>query len=1440
MTTINWQDLRPLDSSQDKAFEELCCQLAGYEQAPPGSSFVRKGSPDAGVECYWKLPNGDEWGWQAKFFRLPPGTSQWRQLDDSVKTALEKHPRLTTYTICLPIDRQDPRTDGQKWFMDKWGEHEEKWKSWAQEKGMTAQFPYWGEHEILKRLSREEHGGRYFFWFNKESFSQQWFVNHIKEAVANVGPRYTPELNVELPIACLFDGLGRTSEFYKRIKVLYGGIKRSHSKSQTDKAEKVAKQEFDFLRKNINQCLSILESVGESEIDHIDIDFDSLNGLASKSRELAWKCIESVENIAKEEKKKEPQVKSSLGRPEDYGSERHHLLELTGELNELGDFIESSEARLSNVPALLLVGDAGIGKTHLFCDVAKQRVQDGLPTVLLLGEQFNGSEDPWSQIIRLLSLSCTKDEFLGALEAVAQARGTKAIILIDALNEGEGKNLWNNHLAGMLTTLSRYPWVGIALSVRTSYENTVIPDGLTTNELIRAIHSGFAEHEYQATRTFFDHYHIELPTIPLLTPEFQNPLFLKLFCQGLKNRGLTKVPHGLQGITAVLNFFVESINEKLSKPEYLDFDPRSQIVQKAVKRLAATMADEGKPWLLREKAKTIADAFLPWKGYDKSLFRHLISEGLLAEERFWARENEWHEGIHFSYQRFADHVVAEHLLGKHLDSTDPCKSFLPDQPLGSFLKDERACWQNRGLIDAFSIQLPERIKKELAEVAPYCADFQPVLEAFVESLIWRDPKATSEATFNYINKYVMKYEDTHNEFLNALLTIASNPDHPLNADFLHKHLMKSKLAERDAWWSVFLHYQYGQHGAVDRLVDWAGSSEDKGLISDESIRLCGIALAWFLTTSNRFLRDKATKALVSLLEKRIHILRRIISEFLGVNDPYVLERLFAVAYGCAMRNTDSKAVGELAKDIYEWIFKDGTPPPHILLRDYARGVIELALHRRCELNIDIEKVRPPYKSEWPSVIPTEKELKKYGEWQEGMPEGELGRTSLYHSVMGEIMSDFANYVLAPTLSKWSSHHLNKPGEPSQEEMYYKNEHQFDLSIAKRWILKKVFDLGWTVERFGHFDNNLERYSYERYARGANKPERIGKKYQWIAFHEFLARVSDNFEFRGDSWPDHPQKYEGPWQIISRRDIDPSCLLKKTERERWGPHTNTWWSPTSYDAWDCEPGDEAWLKDSKDLPTIEPMIEVTNPADGSRWLALEAYHLWEQPTPPEEERLETQRREIWYILKSYIVKKSDIDLLFDWAKEQNFWGRWMPESGDLYKIFLGEFSWSPAYKYHCSPYYGLEDWTRGRNNSIPSKVLVTVEDYLWECSGYDCSISDNINISLPCKWLVDRMGLQWNGVEGHLFNDKGNLIAFDPSVRMPGLGALLMNREALLKFLNETGYDILWTVLGEQRIIGGRMSSEDWKGRLEISGAFRIRAGQLEGKINPKFIPPRDK
>src|SRR5882724_1995828 len=966
--SINWQDLRPLNSSQNTAFEELCCQLAGAEPAPHGSVFIRKGAPDAGVECYWKLPDGSEWGWQAKFFRSPPVNNQWADIDDSVKTALEKHPQLSRYVVCLPIDRQDPRLDNQQWFMDKWNERVQKWGGWATAKGMAVTFEYWGAYELFERLSREEHRGRYYFWFHRNLFSQEWFHNRIEEAIANVDPRYTPELDVQLPIARLFHGLGRTPEFYTRVMGLLKGIRKTLPHRKNTWLPEKSQQLSDVL----DRLWKLLEPVQQKTVERID--WNGIRDVTRAAIEIARECEEALAILIKEHKKesRSKEEKDEIDHLKYLVSDYWHL---SRELVKLQEYALSNEACLSNLPALLLVGEAGRGKTYLLCDIARHRIQAGMPTVLLIGGQFSGDE-PWAQMTSLLGLSCTREEFLGAFEAAAQAHNTRAVILVDALNEGEGKVLWKKHLAGILLTVSKSPWLGIATSVRTSYEDMIRPEGLVPSRLLRAEHYGFADHEYEATKTFFEFFGLQLPSIPLLVPEFQNPLFLKIFCQGLKNNHLTVIPSGLHGITSVFKFFIDSVNKKLFDAEYLDFNPSLPIIWRAVEAFAAQLAERGRDWLPLEEAQGVINQILPRDGYQNSLFRHLVAEGVIAENRFYVGDNQWSEGVQFAYERFTDHLIAKYLLDVHLDTIDPASSFMSDNPLVKYVKDEHVCARNRGLIEAFTIQVPERIGKELIELIPSIQAFDAVISAFIESIIWRHPHSINlDVALDYINASAIRDSYHHERLLNAVFTVAANHDHPLNADLLHQNLLRLELAERDSWWSIFLSDQYSTHGAVDRVVDWAWSPEDKAYTADESVRLCGIALAWFLTTSSRFLRDRATKALVCLFTHRINVLRTVIQGFIGVNDPYVFERLMAIAYGCSMRSEDTEAIGGLAADIYAWVFQDGHPPVHILSRDYARGVIEVAVQHGIPLDIDLSKVRPPYTSTFPDNIPTEEELK---------------------------------------------------------------------------------------------------------------------------------------------------------------------------------------------------------------------------------------------------------------------------------------------------------------------------------------------------------------------------------------------------------------------------------------------------------------------------------
>lgn len=1520
--SLNWTQLRSWDGSQNRAFEELCCQLAHAESFPAGSRFTRKGTPDAGVECYWTLPSAEETAWQAKFFSSLD-KAQWKQLDESVQNALAKHPRLTRYLVCLPFDRADPRIEKngkkQKSAMSEWDAHVTTWTQWATDRGMAVTFEYWGDHELATRLALEVHHGRHYFWFHEERFGPQWFQQRFDEARANVGERYTPELNVDLPVARLFDGLGRTEAFRLRFLTLRGKIGKE---SEWLSPNTVAKDEALYrpIAEAVHELVGRLTPFEDD--DHLaPYDFGTLVQRASETADAAYRCGYALEEKARAE-----------GNRDAYSYERHHAYQLGALLRDLAEEAASTAAHAANTRAVLLDGEAGHGKTHLLFDVAERRVAAKQPTVILLGGQFTKG-DAWTQVLQLLHVDCKRDEFLGAMDAAAEAQRSRALILIDALNEGDDRTIWKKGLAGFLTACARYSRVSVAFTVRTSYLPDVLPESLG-EKLTRDTHHGFAEHEYQATRTFFGWFGIKRPSIPLLNPEFQHPLFLKLFCKGIKDSGLTEMPKGLHGITQMFDFLLDAVNQKLSASDQLDFDPKKRLVHDALRSVAEALAASATHFLTRQLAQSIVDAHLPGRTYNNSLFARLLSEGLLAEERIW-RQDGPREGIRFAYERLQDHQIATYLLDTHVGTDGIEAAFAPDQPLGARVRAYASEW-TFGLIETLAIQVPERYGVELPDVMPDAATSTPMRRAFIRSLLWRQPESIGDAARAY-----MRSRFRHGEFeelLDVVLTVAANPDHPFNADFLHARLLRDAMPDRDAWWSIYLAEHYGEHTAVDRLVEWAWSPEDKAHIDDESVRLAATALMWFLTTSHRPLRDRATKALVRLLTPRPHVLDGLLTTFRDVDDLYVRERLCGVAYGCALRSSDVGGIGTIAKHVFDDLFRDGAPTPHILLRDYARGVVERAGALGVAEGLDLALARPPYKSDWPENLPSAEELEaKYDERPEGSGDDGYAQSTIYFSVAGG--GDFDRYVIGTNSHSfnWTANRLGeaapltrrerfdafvatlterqremlerleeaygrrvfliirppqREGEPPYDESddtegaplrrigpriivarsedddrvvrlraesareiesaerafrrtlgaakaakfetearpYLDHpgddeEREFDLGIAQRFVLNRVFELGWTVERFGSFDRNLGRYRND--GRSANKPERIGKKYQWLAWHEFLARVADHFQYDDDM--DHVHQYDGPWQDFDR-DLDPSLLIAATASER-SSTAAAWWSPElPYGNWRSIASDASWVAEESDLRPVEPLIAVQAP-DGRDFLVLETYREWTEAAPPGVERYDVERREIWYMLKSYLVKREDADALYQWGLKENFFGRWMPESHEMTRVYFGELFWAPAFHYHSTRHTGRPAWVGGDDEDdsrLPAPILVATDGYMCEQSTFDCSLDETVNIHLPAAEVVEWMGLQWRGKEGYFVDEHGAEIAFDPSVFEAGPGAVVVDRARLSEMLERQGLAIVWTVLGEKRVLAPH--GEHRTAPVILSGCYRLRDGQIKGAV----------
>jgi len=1534
---IDWKGIRTLHGSQQNGFEELCSQIARLE-IPPGSSFVRNGTPDGGVECYTTLADGSEWGWQAKYFDTL-GDSQWSQLDESVQTALNKHPQLSRYFICIPLDLPDARVDRKQSARQRWDKHVEKWGGWAIKRRMDVEFVYWGSSELLTLLTEPKHVGRVRFWFDVRIFDEAWFNARLDEAVKAAGPRYTPEIHVYIPIAADFEAFGRTATFFDELKAHARGIRdKLRSFRHTDSENTVEIPETSSLISQVTllteQILTDLsginvQPVGELPFQRISSQVTTTNTAAEKLEKAFYEC--EKEYNTKQDNQEDGKRRSTYS-INPYQDRQRRLLALQSELRDLNESLDNAE-RLSSNSLLVLTGKAGTGKTHLLCDIACKRIKEGYPTVLLMGQRFVNENEPWTQTLQQLDLSSlSAEEFVGALEAAAQAAGCRALLLIDALNEGSGRRIWPSHLAAFLARLECSPWIGIALSVRSSYEQLIVPKEVF-ERAARVKHHGFEDYEYEATRTFFAHYGLELPSTPLLAPEFHNPLFLKTLCRGLKESGKRRLPRGFHGITATFELFLGAVNNKLA-PE-ISFNSRIPLVRQALDAFVRALIDTGESCLPLVKAEKIINELLPGRDFDHSLYHGLVSEGVLLEEVAWLQDTHPEYVVLIAYERFADHLVASSLLDAHMDAQSPEAAFIEGAPLG-FLCDPQQRITS-GLLEAFCIQVPELTGKELTEIAPEVEGRWDISEAFRQSLIWRDPQAFSNSTLDSLNKLIRTDYD-FSETLNVLLTTTTLPEHPLNAIFLDSWLRAKQMPDRDALWSTYLHKAWKTHGVVDRLIDWASTVTQKDALDDETIDLCSTALAWMLTTSNRSLRDNATKALVSLLTGRLDAAVRFVERFVDVDDLYVTERIYAVAYGVAMRSHDSEKVGSLARCVYSRVFATGTPPIHILLRDYARGVVERALYLGANIDVNEDNIHPPYQSSWPT-IPTEEDIKPLlpnlsrGSHDSGNLE--WARNRIGASVMSD---DFARYVigtntgstdflslkleepawqspdsllktLVSELSEeemiawiafddankelkkmnWSfiqkqftkqledgnhsktdditdiitpAQDLEQPNQPEivalekeQESAFEtlkrsltkehslqfdkilelkKNRKQrpprFDLSLIQRYILWRVFDLGWTIECFGHFD----RFTIGYHGRDSSKAERIGKKYQWIAYHEIMALVSDHFqycdEYRED---DSGNNYGGPWQI-NLRDIDPSCTLIDTrKRIPWSGHSLSWWGSIKYENWNAPQDQLEWAKRYDDLPHIEDLLSVVCPKDGSGWLNLCGFFNWKQPPPVDKDPTDIERRDLWYRCNCYLIRDSDVKTFMKWAEDVDFSGRMMPQPPRIDEVFLGEYGWSPAWHDFYKEHFGDDEWIF-LGKDCPVKVREIISEYHHKSSEFDCSADDNCTLTIPSNDIVTGLGLRWSGYGSDFVDEAGQIIAFDPTAYAEGPSALLLRQDKLKEFLEHEKLALCWIVTGEKFVhdMGG-FTSRNFAA-LRLSGAYVLDSEGLTGFLKCFF------
>ncbi|MGA7326954.1 MAG: hypothetical protein WBX25_21300 [Rhodomicrobium sp.] len=463
---ISFENIRPHEGSRHTGFEELCAQLASLEPYPREAIFVRKGrGADAGIECYFRLANGQEIGWQAKFL-FAWDTNLVSQLDKSLRTALDKHPKLTNYIVCLPFNLPDARPAKGQSAQQKWEAWKAKWEQTASAENRTLTITLWDKTAIGLRLTNQDaaNAGRLLYWFGEEALTPAWFERQFEKARLALGSRYTPDTNVELPIRKTFLAVAREPHLQVQVDHWYVQVHDRGLAAVRAIRQAVAQPAEDPYSSLLEDAIDAFVTLLGCDPTGPERAFTITEWLTSVTR-----CIELTRSAFHWAFDLPPGKTSTIGiSPERWAQE--NLRKFLNLLTDIRESLLSDPWQLVNAPAVLLTGPAGVGKSHLLADVVEHQIHKGRPAIMVLGSLLIDGE-PWRQIMAELDLPATQQvkHFLASLDAAAQASGSRALICVDALNERYGTDIWPSRLAAFLKAAEPFRRICVVLSCRSTY-----------------------------------------------------------------------------------------------------------------------------------------------------------------------------------------------------------------------------------------------------------------------------------------------------------------------------------------------------------------------------------------------------------------------------------------------------------------------------------------------------------------------------------------------------------------------------------------------------------------------------------------------------------------------------------------------------------------------------------------------------------------------------------------------------------------------------------------------------------------------------------------------------------------------------------------------------------------------------------------------------------
>jgi hypothetical protein len=1211
MPALDWTKFDGLAGSRSQNFENLCRGLMRLNLGSFGEFRALKNQP--GVEFHLKLARDCPslgspprwWGWQCKVYQLTDAgdlsAAGKKKIAESLLKTKTHLPKLTDWVLWTPFTLS--KAD-QKWFNEL--ETEMELHLWAEEEVDT----YLAGPGIILRST----------YFGDLVASPEELAQRHLEAVQPIKEKW-------------FEPVHQTTESERTLRRMLGepgswnhliDTGRRLQKAGETIAEFAASVDYvsqEVVQKFVHSCEAFAETLLQFHGTLAEGDLDRIQQQLTERQSLLG-----------DEVKATPRHLRRLAVPIalDATNALHDMRIAQSLLDEVEEFL--------GVGLIAVLADAGGGKTQLAAAITAP--QSARPSgVLLHGGKLHRGGD-LNDLARSYTLNGKPldgfEQLLAVLDAAAKRSSCRLPLVIDGLNEAENPKNWKAPLASLTETVKAYPNVLVVCTLRTgergrehsmrdmppntnareSFAVMALPEGIRRIEC-----EGFGADTEEAIRRYFEYFRIDPGDAEIPLEFLQHPLTLRIFCEvtNPEHQETVNIDYFPAALAPLFKEYVERSATRISELQNLSYSYSAEEVRVAIYKLGILLWEhqsrevEGKSY-----RDAVGDAA---RGWDSSIVNLLAQEGILFRN---PGDTPDEHVLTPTYDALGGFIIASSLIAKY--SQDRSFKWLSESDVidtfGGENSHELASDIFRSLV---ALAPSEMAGVQLWKVAP--EPFKSSALRFATALA---PEFLDAETIDALLKLFEQNAEERARFYSRLYATRSAVAHPLNAEFLDKVLRPiTPAGERDLSWTEWIRQTRRERFADILALEerWKSRPTERG----DSDRLRLKWLMWHLTSTDRELRDVATRAVYwfgrgdppALFEEAINSLE--------INDPYIPERMLAASYGVAMahraeferQSFTSEELPGFARKLYGAMFSEDAPhsTTHILLREYATRVIELAnLHSPMHFSADeLTRSTAPFSmsdlSHWGLKERSEEEV---GSASEPSP----------------FRMDFENYTLGRLAPDRGNYDYGHEG--------YKN--------TKARILWRVDQLGWFSRSFDDIDRRIA--SDQNCRRSSNDPkktDRYGKKYSWIAYFEMAGLLHDMGVI--------DRTYER--ERTSDVDIDPSFPERVLKFKLFD--SDLLGSP------DTDMAD--WIANGEQ-PDMAPYLRVhcIGEHEGP-WVALDGFVVQED---------ERRGRRSFCFFRSFIVANAGSEAFLEKLATQELGGQWLPKKPSVIYTFEGEIPWCATY------------------------------------------------------------------------------------------------------------------------------------------------------------------